>query len=531
MTAISTTDILAQRAKDRARPPWPHQTEAKKKMAIKPAFYLAMEPRCGKTRPILEEAATLYKAGIINALLIMAMPSGAPRNWTDDEIPLWIPDDIPVLSLLWKANKTKLKSFAALQQELLTFRGLSVLAINGEGVITPTFKKYIGKFLNQRKTYTVGDETTLLCKSPGAKRTKTMYSIAGHSIIRRALDGTPVGEGPMDLYSQYTFLDPDILGYTSFYAFRNRYAILEKQKNWSTGIEYEAIKVDEETGEKMYQNLDELQQKIEPYTFRVLFKDVFPNVPEPIYSKNYFELHPKQRVAYDQMKEEFETELQGLGQVTAAHVLTRYLRLQQITSGYWPAQKKQPSICPGCDGDGCTACGDLGVLLANTPLNHIVSFKENPRIEAMHEELMQAPQPAIIWARFNEDIDNCMQLCEQMKRKPVQYDGRVDEEQKYINKTAFQTGAADTIIAKTSSMGRAVRADAAHNMFFYTNEFSLLKRLQGEMRTETGDRVITTTITDLVAEQTLDDELLIPALRSKKRIADLINQDKNGRWL
>jgi hypothetical protein len=40
------------------------------------------------------------------------------------------------------------------------------------------------------------------------------------------LTGTPVTKGPEDVFSQFKFLDPYILGYESFYSFRARYCIM-----------------------------------------------------------------------------------------------------------------------------------------------------------------------------------------------------------------------------------------------------------------------------------------------------------------
>lgn len=511
-------------------PPWEHQTELRRLMRGMEAFYAAMEQRTGKTRPVIEEVSELYLAGEINALLIVAMPSGAPRNWIDDEIPQWLDPSIQYKSFLWRANKVHLKGNQQTLDELLSFRSLSIIGINGEAIITEAAKKYLGKFLRKRLTYVVGDEMTLLAKTPGAKRTKTMYQIGKLSMVRRSLDGTPM-EDPMDLYSQYKFLDEDIFGFSSFFAFRNRYAVLEQARNWVTGTDYTTIKKDPDTNEPMYQNLDELQAKMAPYTFRVLFKDVFKDVPEPIYCKHYFQLHPVQRKAYDELKEEYETELRKIGTVTVAHVLTRYLRLQQIASGYWPAQKNQPTICPKCDGDGCVACEDLGVLMTTTPLTRLIPFDENPRLNALRFELERSSGKQIIWARFDQDIDDCIELARLMGRFPVRYDGRDDEEGKAQAKQSFQEGIADTFIAKTRAAGRALRVDKAIGVIYYSNEFGLLQRLQSEMRTQTGDRRIATTITDLVAEQTLDDEALIPALRFKKSLADVINKDPKQRWL
>ena len=38
------------------------------------------------------------------------------------------------------------------------------------------------------------------------------------------MTGSPITKNPLDLYTQCEFLDPWLLDFTSYYAFRNRYA-------------------------------------------------------------------------------------------------------------------------------------------------------------------------------------------------------------------------------------------------------------------------------------------------------------------
>jgi SNF2 family DNA or RNA helicase len=67
------------------------------------------------------------------------------------------------------------------------------------------------------------DESTTI-KNPKAKRTKNILSIAPRAQYRRILTGSPVTKNPLDLYSQCEFLNEEHLDFTSYYAFRNRYA-------------------------------------------------------------------------------------------------------------------------------------------------------------------------------------------------------------------------------------------------------------------------------------------------------------------
>ena len=71
---------------------------------------------------------------------------------------------------------------------------------------------------------------------------------------RRILSGLPVTKSPLDLFAQCYFLDPKLLGFESYYAFRARYAVL-LQRNTSSHSFQEIVD---------YKNLDELNFYSDP---------------------------------------------------------------------------------------------------------------------------------------------------------------------------------------------------------------------------------------------------------------------------
>jgi SNF2 family DNA or RNA helicase len=515
------------------RPRWPHQVEGFKFAANHTACYLAAEQRTGKTQIVMDWACYLHEQDKIGAMVVASMPSAAPRNW-EEELGSNYPGQPPSV-LRWEATKFKNVSFQNnLETTLNPSRNpdrLKVLLINGEGTATDNFLDFIGTWLRsfKRKVLIVYDEGTLLIKTPGNVRTKIAYKLRNLCSYATVLDGTPSGEGPLDLFSQYKFLNPGIIGISSFTAFKARYAVLEDGFNHKTKTSYKAVKRDED-GDPIYQHLDELSARTDPYTFRVRFRDVFKDVPEPVYSKRFVELTPKQRETYDRLETEYEAELQNLGTVTVANVLTRYLRLQQVTSGFWPSDKAA-MLCGKCEGEGCGACDELGVVERDVPLQRLVSFDDNPRLNALRDELTYyRGAPAVIWCRFNQDIDDVMTLCRDLGCVAVQYDGRVEEKQKALNKASFQEGYANIFVAKTRSAGRAVSLSRAERMIYYSSEFGLNQRLQSEVRAETGLRTIATQIVDLVANNT-KDELILSSHRARRKLSDIILKEKSGKWL
>ena len=100
------------------------------------------------------------------------------------------------------------------------------------------------------------DESTTI-KNPQAKRTKNILALAKETKYRRILTGSPVTKSPLDLWSQMDFLDPEILGQSSYYAFRNRYAVMITSNAAGGTHTYQKV--------VKFKNLKELGEIISPH--------------------------------------------------------------------------------------------------------------------------------------------------------------------------------------------------------------------------------------------------------------------------
>ena len=116
-----------------------------------------------------------------------------------------------------------------------------------------------------------------------------------------------------------------MLDFTSYYAFRNRYAEL-RTANFS-GRSVQVV-----TG---YKNLAELAETLKSFSYRVL-KDDCLDLPPKTYMKRVIQLTLEQKRVYEQMKKMALAELNGK-MVTTMNVITQLMRLQQITCGHFKA--------------------------------------------------------------------------------------------------------------------------------------------------------------------------------------------------
>jgi hypothetical protein len=506
---------------------------------------LLYEQRCGKSKPAIDRCAFGFINGELSAAIVVAMPSNVPDNWVRDsklpgmegEFQLHWPRHLPIKKVLWQAGRWHQKSFQQSLDDLLTFPGFSVLAVNGEATITPHFRAWAPKFLRRRQRIAqIFDETTLLSKAPGTARSKVLHAMAhrySNVVLRIILDGTPAGEGPLDLYSQFELLRKSFFGYPTFFAFKNRFAEWNNEVAQVTTragetkmVEYKAQKVDDK-GEKVFLHLDEIHRKMAVVSARVTRREAWKDYKEPIFQTVMFDLGKKQRVAYEQLKNDYETELEGLGLVTANHVLTRYLRLQQVTSNFWPPQNVA-ELCPACNGDGCEVCEGVGAVLGKTPMARISN--DNPRLDMLKETVESTDGKLIIWARYRQEITDIVDMLLTIGRNPVRYDGSVKPKDKFIAEQEFQHGSATDIVANPAAIARGKKLSAASCHIVYSNYFALLIRLQMQDRAEDFNKQESTYIKDLIARDTVDEHI-VSALRSKRKITDVVMQEKSGSWL
>ena len=129
---------------------------------------------------------------------------------------------------------------------------------------------------------------------------------------------------PLDLYSQCYFLDPYLLDFSSYYAFKARYTITRKVHLPGRHSFDQVLK---------YIRLDELNATLAKFSTRVLKSDCL-DLPEKIYLKRHVQLTPEQQKAYVEMKK-YGVSLLDKGQtMSAVNALAQLVRLHQITCGH-----------------------------------------------------------------------------------------------------------------------------------------------------------------------------------------------------
>jgi SNF2 family DNA or RNA helicase len=447
-----------------------------------------MEMGTGKTKVLIDNMSMLYDKGKIDGALIIA-PKGVIKTWYEQELPAHLPNHIENVTVLWQPNITKTQQ-EKLESLFEIETALHILVMNVEAFSTDKGVKFATKFLNSHKVLMAIDESTTI-KTPTAKRTKNIISLGKYSKYRRIMTGSPVTKNPLDLYTQCEFLNPYLLDFTSYYAFRNRYAEMKTMHLRGRSIQV----VDE------FKNLGELSETLKGFSYRVLKEDCL-DLPSKVFTKRHIVLTSEQRKIYDQMKKAAMAVLNGKVTTTMT-VLTQLMRLHQITCGHFTAD------------DGS------------------VQSVSNNRITELMNVLEEIEGKAIIWANYQRDVTQIIKAIsdEYGPGSVVDYYGLTPQDKRQDNIRKFQNGdECRFIVGTTQTGGYGITLTKANTVVYYSNGYDLEKRLQSEDRAHRIGQTKSVTYVDLIAEDTVDEKI-VKALRDKINIASEVLGEELKAWI
>lgn len=465
-------------------PLWSHQRHALERMEGRRAFALLMRQRTGKTRVALEDFACLQAAGAVDDLLVVA-PAGVYRTWEGAlQEHLAEPLRSQLRTHVLEASRLNgVKSYVEATRAFLRDRSrprcllANVEALSLEGKSRLTVQHYLEK----GRVYFVIDESTIV-KALDSKRTKYILSIAPLARYRRILTGLMTPEGPLDAYAQFEFLQPGLLGFENYYAFKARYVVTKKI--WVPGLKgvptwhpkAQAHAVDQVVG---FKHLDDLGKRIAPHAVRVRLEDIY-DMPPKVYQVRHVALTPEQRRIYGELRAYATARLEGERHVTATMAMVEMLRLHQVICGHVRDEQ-----------------GQTYEVATNRPAELLAVLRE-------HEG------KAIVWCTYDHDV-RAIETALTETYGPgccARFWGG-NRDTREAEEARFQTDPACRFMIGTPAAGGRGRMWAAADLVVYfSNGFSLEARDQSEERTQAVGKTVPTLYVDLVAPGTVDEKVL-----------------------
>ena len=347
--------------------------------------------------------------------------------------------------------------------------GLKVAIINYEA----TWR--MEKELNTYKPDVIICDESQKIKNPSASQSKTIHRLGVKAKYKIILTGTPVQNSPMDVFSQWKFLDPNIFG-LSFYAFRNHYAVMGGYYN------HQILR---------YKNMDELTSKAHSVAYRITKEEAL-DLPEQIFLNRYCELEPTARKIYDTVVKESYAELMD-GEITATNVLTKLMRLSQIAGGHVKDDEGRMQV--------------------------ISKSKLNELKDIMEDVIIDNKKKLVIFARFIPEIESIKSLAREMDIRYSYITGEIKTEERSEMCSKFQNdNNIKLFIAQIQTAGLGITLTAADTAVFYSLDFNYANYSQAIARTHRIGQKNTCTYINLIATETVDEKIL-KALESKQDIA------------
>ncbi|MGH2373525.1 MAG: SNF2-related protein [bacterium] len=453
-------------------------------------FGLFMEMRTGKTKTIIDTACALALAGSLNALVVVA-PKGVFRTWTTDQLPTHLWPSVNARVETWRAGAgvKLMKRY----NDLIGHKGLAVFVVNIESIDTKKCEAFLSGFLKSRRALLAVDESACI-KNPQANCTKAALRLAALAPYRRILTGTPVTQGPLDLYSQLEFLKPGASGMRSFYAFKSMYAIEVRTNIRVPGAFDKAGNPRMRTFNKTvgYRNAERLKTRLDALSFTVKLADVRADLPPKIYQTVEVPLTEGHANIYKYLAKHCVMKLEGEVVVSAPMALTLLTKLHQCATGFV------------IQDDGRTL--DLS----------------GERVQALMDLITRCPGKAVVFAAHQHSIESIGAALRMTygQESTVLYYGPTPEGERDVARYRFQHETQCRFFVGTqATAGEALDLSAANVVVYYSNTFSLRHRLQSEARPMGPAQHDPVLVVDLVAPSTVDVKI-VDALKTKQSIAD-----------
>jgi|TARA_R110001606_G_scaffold369987_1_gene526259 SNF2 family DNA or RNA helicase len=452
--------------------PYEHQRNALNQSAEKTQWAYFMEMGTGKTKVTIDNIAYLYLQRKINSVLIIA-PKSVYLNW-ETEIEIHMPDVLKYKIYKWNVDKDK--DYHALN----TSKDLKIFLINVEALSTKRgFEGCKDYLITNSLNFVTLDESTTI-KNRSAKRTKNILALHKLALVRRILTGSPITKSPLDLYTQCQFLSPELLGFSSYLAFRNRYAEMTDIPVGSG--RYISVP-------KYYKRLEELEKKMKFFSTRIR-KDECLDLKPKVRQKRFIELDGEGKRIYEKLRTNALAIVED-STISFSNKLTEIIKLHQVCNGFTK--------------------NDDGEIMS----------LHNSKVNALEEILEETDGKVIIWANYIYNIKQLINFLEKKygKEAVVSIYGDVDvQSRKEAVRKIQEDPNTRFLVGNPTTGGFGLTLTAVNTVIYFSNNYNLEVRKQSEDRAHRMGQKGTVVYIDIVARNTLD-EAIMKSLTSKGQIA------------
>ena len=374
------------------------------------------------------------------------------------------------------------------------------------------------------------------------KRCKSIFMLQHKTKHRYSLTGTPQANKFSDVYNLIEWVYPDY--------FNVRYTT---RKDKQDVFGHASLAVGHKKFESEYAQLDyfkgvkgvkkhkaiELSNAIDYCSVRLKKEDVIKDLPEQYEEDIFVELSEKvnpltghsQKSAYNDMNKRLLIKAKEMlggdgginGKLTANNILVKYLRLEQITSGY---------VC--WDVENTVDCGELGTVKYDVHLAEY--FPENPKLEALKKLVYECIEDnkCIIWFHFIKDLKLITEWLKADNIPYVQMYGQTNDRMRQESIATFNSDAKVRVLVNNITEGLNLLGYDQHSddidmdnlvmtntNIFYSKSWSLTNFEQAKDRSYRHGTRVPQFVYNLQVKGTID-EVIQSAVKGKKLSSDII---------
>lgn len=347
--------------------------------------------------------------------------------------------------------------------------------------------RFTKQLLKLNSDIVIFDESSRIANHK-AKQTRACFEIAGLAKYRYILNGTPIANKPIDLWSQFYALDFGESLEEDFEVFRTRY--FESIPMRIEGKYFNVYRISDR------QSLEEIAERVDKKSIRYLKEECIKDMPEKSYIRREVRLAKGAEKLYKEMYDYAVLEVKNLGQnITAEIMLTKFVKALQITSGYIKTDE-----------------GDF------------ITMKHNPKLDELKRIIEEVvPESAVVvWCKYLHTIKLIQEMLDKMRIDYLTIKGDVQDKSAVAK--IFQESSIEDfpiIICQIRSGGIGINLHKASYAVFVENEWRLQDRYQAEDRIHRIGQKNACTYIDLVVKDTIDEQVL-DSIKKNKDVAEYI---------
>lgn len=426
---------------------------------------LLMEMGCGKTITSVAIAGVLYQQGRIKRVLVVC-PLSIVGVW-ESEFDAFA--DYPYTLTILKGSSAKKRE----QLKQLSGDGLQVVVVNYESAW-----RLEKELLAYNADLIIADEGHKL-KEARTAQSKGVHRLGDRARYKLLLTGTLITNREQDVFSQYRFLNPQIFG-MSFYRFRNQYFDMGGYGNHTPIFRKHLT--------------EDFLRRLHSIAFRVTKAECL-DLPDTTEEIRTVCLEDDAMKLYRRIEKASYAELDE-SEVSTTNILTRLLRLSQITGGH--------------------ITDDAGNVAS-------VSDAKLDALSDILDAAMAEGRKLVVMARFVPELDDIQALLAKKKIGYAVVRGGVKDRDAEVRRFQTEDGCR-VFVGQIAAAGLGITLTAASTMVFYSLDYSMSNFDQAKARIHRVGQKENCHYIYLACAGTVDRKVL-RALRGKINLAKMLVDD------